>query len=212
MANKKNLRWVWILLVLALLSSLACCCGCAGLWHFLPDMLIAAFTEDSALKAPVVDPDPGAGPRLEGAFEAGGSVAITGEELVQLVEPWDDEEIYAFWVDVREDDNIEFVLSVYFDEVDRFVNLQTTFAIEMEHGWFTHLTVDELEISGWDVGQYVRGQELAEHANRSAADQRSQDPEVGRALDQIEHLWIADGAIRVELAEGGWQLWQGMGG
>jgi len=209
MANKKNFRWMLLLLVLALLGSLACCCGCAGLWHFLPDMLIAAFTEDSALKVPVVDPDPGVAPRLERDLDAGGEVSISGAEIVQLVEPWNDDELDAFWVDVRDDD-LDLVLSVYFDDIDRFLNLHATFALEIEHGWFTDFTVDDLEISSWDLGQYFSGEQLAEHANRSAADQRAQDPQVGLALDQIEHLWLEDGVIKVQLAPGGWQAWKGM--
>ncbi len=208
MANKKNFRWVLVLLVLAMLGSLACCCGCAGLWHFLPDMLIAAFTEEGPLKAPVVDPDPTVGPRLERTLAAGEPVAITGEDFVQLVEPWEDEELYAFWVDVRPDDNVELALSVYIADIDRFLNIQAVGAMEIEHGWFTSFTCEEAELSGWELGQYVRGEQLAEHANRSAADQRSQDPQVAEMLDQIEHLWIADGAVHLQLAPGGWETWK----
>ena len=210
MAQKKNRRWLLILLVLFALGSLACCCGCAGLWHFLPDMLIAAFTEDGPLQAPVVDPDTSVGPRLERSLEQGGVVAITGEQFVQLVEPWENEEIYAFWIDVRPDDNVDFALSVSFPEIDRYLNIKATGAMEIEHGWFTDFTIGEAELSGWDLGQYVQGQQLAEHANRSAADQRAQDPQVGLAMDQIEHLWIADGAVQLELAPGGWEVWKAM--
>ena len=206
--KKKGGRWLLILLVLVVLGSLACCCGCAGLWHFMPHMLVQTFTEDGPLKAPVVDPDPAVAPRLERAFEAGGPVAITGQEMVQLVEPWDDDEISTFWVDVDDEDRMEFALSVWFEEIDRFLNVQTTGTLEIEHGWFTDLTIDELEVSGWDLGQYVLGQQLAEHANRSAADQRAQDPHIADAMDQIDHLWIDDGALWIELAPGGWEAWE----
>ncbi len=212
MAKKKRLLWLWILLVLALMGSLAMCCGCGGLVYFLPDMLVQAFTESGPLKAPVTDPDPTVGPRLERAFEQGGTVRVTGEELVQLVEPWEEDEIYAFWIDVREDDNIDFALSVYFPELDRYLNLQTTGAFEIEHGWFTDFTCDTIELSGWDWSEYLWGQQLAEHANRSMADQRSQNPDVAPFMDQIDHLWIEDGAINIELAPGGWDVWESMHG
>ncbi len=210
MAQKKNRRWMLIILVLLLLGSLASCCGCAGLWHFLPGMLARAFTQATPVTAPTVDPDPSVGPRLERALETGGAVAVSGQDLVQLVKPWEEEEIHTFWVDVGPDDRLAFTLSVYFDEIDRYFNIQAQGGMEIEHGWFTDFTVDELEISGWDLGQYVTGQQLAEHANRSAADQRAQDPDVALAMDQIEHLWLQDGALQIELAAGGWEAWQGM--
>jgi hypothetical protein len=208
MAEKKRGCLLPLLLAVLVLGSLASCCGCAGLLHFLPDILARAFTEDSVLKAPVLDPDATVAPRIERALEAGGAVRVTGEDLVQLVEPWEEEELYAFWVEVNEDDEVELTLSVWFSEIDRYLNLQATWGMEIEHGWFTDFTVSELEISGWELGQYMRGQQLAEHANRSMADQRSQDPDVALVMDQIEHLWIQDGAIHLELAPGGWEAWQ----
>jgi hypothetical protein len=205
---KKRKPWLLIVLVLMLLSSLACCCGCAGLWHFLPDILVQAFTEEGPLKAPVVDPDPDAAVRLERALEAGGTVRVTGEEIVQLVEPWEEEELYAFWLHVDEQDQLEFVLSAHIAELDRYVNVQARGACEIEHGWFTGFTMDQLVVSGWDIGGYMAGEQLAQHANRSMADQRAQDPNVGLAMDQIERLWLEDGAIAIELAPGGWEVWK----
>lgn len=211
MAEKKKRGCLLpLLLALFVLGGLASCCGCAGLWLFLPDMLVRAFTEEGALKAPVVNPDASVAPRIERALELGGRLSVTGEDLVQLVEPWEEDELYAFWVEVNPDDSVALDLSAYIEDVDRFINLEATWSMEVEHGWFTDFTVDECEISGWDLGQYIRGQQLAEHANRSMADQRSQDPDVGRFMDQIEHLWIADGAIHLELVEDGWEVWQRM--
>ncbi len=201
---KRRGRPLLIVLVLLVALSMACCCGCAGFWHFLPDIFVAAFTEEGPLKAPVVDPDPEVGDRLERAFAAGGPVQVTGEEIVQLVEPWNEEELYAFWVDVRPDDTVDFALSVHFPEIDRFLNVQVQSGFEMERGWFTDFTVEEMKLGTWDLGQYVRGQQLAENANQSMANQRSQDPDVARALDQIDHLWLEDGALWVELAPDGW--------
>ncbi len=203
--KKKRGRWLLITLVLMVLLSMACCCGCAGFWHFLPQMAIAAFTEEGPLKTPVVDPDPGVGERLERAFQAGGPVRITGEEMVQLVEPWEDEELYALWVDVRPDDTVDFALSVHFDDIDRYLNLQMKGGFELEHGWFTDFTMEELQLGPWDIGQYTKGQQLADQANQSMANQRAQDPQVARSLDQIERVWIEDGAIWIELADGGWE-------
>ena len=145
----------------------------------------------------------GGGNRIE--IQSGGPVRITGEEIVQLVEPWEEEDLYAFWVDVRPDDTVDFALSAHFPEIDRFLNLTAQAGFEMEHGWFTDFTVEELKLGDWDLGQYTRGQQLAENANQSMANQRSQDPDVARALDQIDHLWIEDGAIWVELAPDGWE-------
>jgi hypothetical protein len=211
MAEKKK-RGCLLPLILAIfvLGGLASCCGCAGLWYALPGMLAHAFTEEGALKAPVVDPDSSVAPRIERALETTGTLRVNGVELVQVVEPWEEEELYAFWVEVHPDDSVELALSVYIEDLDRFINLQTRGSCEIEHGWFTDFTVDEVEVSGWDLGQYMRGQQLAEHANRSVADQRSQDPQVGQFMDQIDHLWIADGTINLELVPGGWEVWQGM--
>jgi hypothetical protein len=208
--KKKNRRWLLIMLVVAVLGSMACCCGCAGFWHFLPDMLVAAFTEEGPLKAPVVDPDPDVGPRLERAFADGEQVSVTGDELVQLVEPWEEEELYAFWVGVHPDDTVELALSVHIPDIDRFLNVQVRAGLAIEHGWFSHFVIDEMVVSGWDAGQYMRGEQLAEQANRSMADQRAQKPEVAMAMDQIEALWIADGAIHIQLEPGGYELIKGM--
>jgi hypothetical protein len=208
--KRKGSRILLIILALCVLGALASCCGCAGLWHFLPDMAIAAFTEDGPLKAPVVDPDPSVAPRLERALEAGGPVRLTGDDLVQLVEPWNEEDLFAFWVGVHGDDSVELDLSVWIEDIDRYLNLQVRGSCEIEHGWFTDFSVDQLEVSGWSFGQYMAGQQLAEHGNRSLADQRAQDPAVGLAMDQIEHLWVEDGAIHLELVPGGWDVWKAM--
>jgi hypothetical protein len=208
--KKKNRRWLLLILALMVLTSMACCCGCAGFWHFLPDMLVAAFTEEGPLKAPVVDPDPDVAVRLERAFSAGGEVVVTGEELVQLVAPWEEEELYAFWVQVHEDDTVELALSVHLADIDRFLNVQGRGGVEIAHGWFAHFTMDQLVVAGWDVGQYTRGQQLAEQANRSMADQRAQEPGLAEAMDQIERLWLEDGALHIQLEPGGYEVWKGM--
>lgn len=201
----KRRRWPLIVLVVFLLGFLACCCGCAGIWHFLPEIMVAAFTEGQPLTAPTVPPDPTIADRVQARFEAGGPVTITAEELVQLVDPSSEEQIDAFWIEIHPDDSAEIILSVGIDDQDKWFNLHSIFSFEMEHGWFTHFTVDDLVAGGWDLGQYMAHQELAQQANQSMANQRAQDPQVAATLDEVEHLWFEDGAMHVTLAEGGWE-------
>jgi len=206
----KRRRWPLILLALVLIGGLATCCGCGALWHFLPHIFIAAFTEEQPLTAPSTPSNPFIGDALEARFAAGGPVAITAEELVQLVDPGGDEHIDAFWVEIRPDDTVEVTLSVRLDEDDRWFNLHGSGSFEMDHGWFTHMGIDNLVAAGWDLGQYTAHQELAQQANQSLANQRSQDPNMAAAIDEIERLWVADGALHIQLAEGGYERFKAL--
>ncbi|MFH1469939.1 MAG: hypothetical protein ABIO70_36480 [Pseudomonadota bacterium] len=206
----KRRRWPLILLVLVLLGGLATCCGCAGLWHFFPDILIAAFTENQPLTAPTVASDPLVEDRLEQRFAAGGPVVISAEELMQLVDPQGEEQIDAFWLEIHPDDSVEVTLSVRLDDEDLWFNVHGVGSFELEHGWFTHMAIDDLVAGGWDLGQYMTRQELAQQANQSLANQRAQDPDMAAALDEVEHLWVEGGVLYVELAEGGYERFKAL--
>ncbi len=205
MGESKAGRWLLVSAVIMLLLCLGCCCGCAGFWHLLPDMLVAAFTEELPLEAPTVTPEPRAGERLERRFLLDEPVRISGQELVQLADPQGDDELHSFWVEFGPDGRAELVLSVWAEEFDGYFNLRTVGELELEHGWFTHMSFDELVVSGWDLGQYMAGEELAQHANRSLADQRAQNPEMSMVMDEIERIYVDGDALVVELAPGGYQ-------
>lgn len=200
-------KWLLFAALALLLGTSAFCCGGVLMLDRLPGFLFGLVTEEQPLAVAEVPPDDGAEQRLVERFEAGGPVEITGAELVQLVDSAHDPSLVAFWVGIEDGTaTIDASFRPPDDTLpEGYVNLHAVGTMKVEQGWFTHVGVDELTLSTWDLGQYVRGQELAPNANQSLANERAKDPNVALAFDQIERLETEGDHIVIELTPDGWQ-------
>lgn len=200
-------RFLLIVLVVLLVLSAACCCGGFFFLRSLPSILLDLVTEDQPLSLAEVPRKPNMDKKLGERFEAGGPVHITGEELVQLVDPQKSDVVDAFMVEIEGDKaTVDMSLHVEGEGLtEGYVNIHATGAATIEHGWFTHLVFDDLKVASYDLGQYIAGQDLSTNANQSLANSRADNPEAAVVLDEIEHLEFADGELVVELQEGGWE-------
>lgn len=215
MANRKGGvgRWLLIAFACLLLATVICCCSGGVLLYMSPSLLLNAMVEDEPLTAPTIDARSGMKAKLVKRFKAGGVVTIPCSEMVEMVDPVGSEDIDVFWVECS-GDRAEVTFSVLLDDPDApaegYINIHAEGGLTMEHGWFTNLEIDTFDLGPWELGEYTAGQDMSADANRSLADQRSQDPQVGVALDQIERLEFVNGALEVELVEGGWDVLEGM--
>jgi len=216
MAKRKSSAGRWLLIAFScmLLATVICCCSGAVLIYMSPSLLLNWIVEDEPLTAPTIESSPNIQAKLNKRFKAGGVVTVQCSELVELADPAGSEDIDVFWLECT-DDQADLTLSVHLDDPDApaqgYLNFRARGALTMEHGWFTHLELDILDVGPWELGEYMVGQEMSPDANRSLADQRAQDPKMGQALDQIERLEFTNGALEVELVEGGWEVLRGMG-
>lgn len=76
-------------------------------------------------------------------------------------------------------------------------NLHARGSLTMEKGWCTAASIEELDVSGWELGPMVAGEEaqLVRSLNQSLANQRAEDPEIGDKLDAIERFTVEGDAV-----------------
>lgn len=205
MAERRRGGCFLLFLAVMIFSTFICCCGCAGLFQALPELFLEALTVQDPLVVPQVDPAPDLKADLARRFGTDEPVYLSGEELVQLVDPGHSPNVKAFWIDFDAADHILVDVSWRVPETASFVNVHAAAQVRLEHGWFTLLRFDALRVGAWDIGQHIAGREMASDANRSLADQRSKDSDMAVVLDQVESLYVQDGRLRVDLVEGGWE-------
>lgn len=190
------------------LASAVLCCGCGGVLSLLlPSMARSWLLEDHPLPGPTTEPDPAASAATAlkacTAIAAGQEVQLTPDEVARWVVGDGSAELTVLRIGAT-GPQASLDLSVATDDNPTlWFNLQMVGSLELDHGWFTSLRTDSIVISGHDLSAYVAGQELAVQANQSLANQRAGNPDVGPALDSVEHVAIADGAFVVKLAPDG---------
>lgn len=179
------------------------CCGCGGVGVLVaPNLMVGMvtwfFLEDAPLGPPPARVDPAAKDLLLYAAcvdllaDRPGRVdpAILVDVLAQ------DEPNLAHLAITSAGDDVGMTMS--FGNADEgYVNVAGHGAFVIEHGWFTDLRIDQLTISGWELGPYVAGQQLAENANQNLADTRSKDPQFAATLDAFDRIGVAGGQLEV---------------
>lgn len=220
MPEKKKSNKLTVILgclgLLILLSLLACCGGGAALFLVGPGLLVGLVVSDEPLPVQVVKWDEGRVEMLEDQLAAemlsDRTIELTGDELTQLVISEDTGQMVAFRIDIDDQERGVLDMSVQLDPSQpQYFNMHTVGDFEIEDGWFTDFTVDTLDIGKFDIGQYVAGQQLKDNVNQSLAQQRVQDPEVGKAFDMIELLTIENGQFVLTLSDEGVQQLQADG-
>lgn len=184
------------------------CCGCGGaLSLLLPGMARSWLLEDHPLPGPTTEPDAAASAATAlqacTAFAAGQEVHLTPDEVARWVVGDGSADLTVLRIGAT-GPQASLDLSVATDDSPTlWFNLQMVGSLELDHGWFTSLRTDSIVISGHDLSAYVAGQDLAVQANQSLANQRAGNPDVGPALDSVEHVAIADGAFVIKLTPDG---------
>jgi len=209
MAEKKGKALTIVLgclVLLILLCVVVCCGGGALLFVAGPGMLAGLVVSDEPLDVQTIKWDEA---RVEVLAERVAqdaaddrSIELTAEELTQFVLSEADEAIVAFRIDIDDSDRAVFDLSIQPDlSQPQYINLHAVSGFTIEDAWFTHFQVDELAVGRFDVGKYVAGQELKDNVNQSLAQQRVQDPDIGKTFDMIEYLGIEEDRFVLTLSE-----------
>ncbi len=192
------------------LASAVICCGCSGvLVAMMPSLAGNWILQDHPLPGPTTKPDPAASAatmvKACTAFAAGEQVSLTPEELSRAALGSGSPSITVLEVGA-DGDTARLALSVEVDDeggAARWFNLQMAGTFAVDHGWFTSLRTDTVQVADHDLSPYLRGQDLAVQANQSLANQRIQNPDIGDALDSVEHMEVKDGNFLVKLAPNG---------
>lgn len=192
--------------VLLLLGSFALMCGgsivlAVVLFLFGPSMLWSWFSEDQPLAVAPVDRSPEAvaaiDQRVSDALASPERrVVLTGPELTAWLMPTVEAELPVFRLDVDAKDRAVLDLSFQPDPaVQEYVNVHMVGAFELDGGWATSATIDELVVGPMDLGPYLAGQDLTGDVNQNLAKQRAQEPEFDAALKQVDRLSIEGGTF-----------------
>jgi hypothetical protein len=64
--------------------------------------------------------------------------------------------------------------------VAEYVNVHAVGRFQIEHGWFTAMSLDEIRVAGFDLAPYVVGQDLTMNANQSLAQQRAENDDLSK--------------------------------
>lgn len=205
MANGGSSAGGWLLKGLgcmALLTLLCCGLGLA-LLMLSPGLLAGFFLADQPLPLETTERKP-----LIGAVERTAACAAllgTGRASLppETVARWLVEDADPGLTVLRFDAEGEegaLAVSIATDESPpRYLNVQLDAAFTMQRGWFTDLRLSRLVLRDHDWSGFLAGQQLAEHANRSLADQRAQDVDLGPSLDSVRLMKIEDGELVLEL-------------
>lgn len=216
MATKKGKALTVVLgclVLLILLCVVVCCGGGALLFIAGPGMLAGLVVSDEPLDVQTVKWDEERVDQLAERVNRDATddrtIELSGGELTQFVLSEAEEELVAFRIDIDDQDRASFDVSLQPDmSQPQYINLHAVAGFAIEDGWFTHFQVDELQVGKFDVGKYVAGQELKDNVNQSLAQQRVQDPDVGKTFDMLEYLGIEDGQFVLTLSEEGLQQLQ----
>lgn len=200
-------RWLLGCFGLLAVSTVLCCCGGFITLRFFPMVFLSFLVEDQPLAGAVPEPAPVA-TKLERALQCvslvtTGSARISPEAMTRILVREREPKLRVLQLGA-EGDEASLDLSVATDETPaRYFNLSLQGSFTLEQGWFTDLRFSRAVVSGHDLSRWLVGQQLAQQANQSMANQRSQNPDVGPTLDSIERFTVSDGAFQVSLASGG---------
>ena len=210
MAEGSRTRWLTGCLgCLGLLALLCCCGGGIATWQ-MPAIFVALFTDDAPLPIQGVTPDPVRAAQVKagvcGALAREGQTSIAAEDLALLALGEGNRDISA----LRMDPSGEGLLfQAAFDTQGKgYVNVIFGGSFALERGWFTDVRIDHANLSSWDLAPYMRGQQLAQNANQSLANQKSQDPSLQGELDRFEKVWTEGGTLHLKMAPGGLDGWR----
>jgi hypothetical protein len=202
MANKKGAGCgVLVLgtLVLSVGATALCCGGGVVLLWLSPRMFLEMMVEPQPLAVAMPAPDPVAAEasraRICGDILAVRPTTVSGDELTQFGLEGAIPELKVFRAQIAGDD-LTMDVSVEL-EPGQYINLHGKGGFTMDHGWFTDSTFDEATFSGWDLGGYVVGQQLAPDMNRSLANERAKTPELGPLLDAWDTVAVRGGVIEL---------------
>lgn len=219
MARSKATTAVLGCLGITVAGTAVTCCG-GGLVLtivalFFPSMMLGMMTEPQplAVTVPPADPVRSAEARRqisEAMVDPTKTAHVAPQDLVN--ELWTDHTkvpVASMQVDAQQ--ALVMDLSVQLDP-GSYLNFHArtpTFVIS--HGWFDQLTCDELVLSGWNMSDMMKGQDLAMNVNRSLADQRRDSPDLDAFLKTIASLKLANGGFDVQFEPGtvpppGWEL------
>ncbi len=209
MAEKKASKWfIGGCIVFVLVGFFACCGGAAALLIGGPQILIGLVLDKEPLDVEPVSWSPAEVEALEDRLAVEmletRTIQLTGRELTQLVLSGEDTDLAVFRIDIDEQQRAVLDLSIETEDAKpRYINIHGVGDFTLENGWFTELTVDEMDIGSFDLGQYIAGQDITDDANQNLAQQRVQDPTLGETLDSVELLTIEDGQFKLVMTQEG---------
>ncbi len=185
--------------------ALACgCCGTAGLFVAGPELILWAMFDDHAIPGRnMANPPMTAAERQAFADDAAdGTVEMSPEQLLRMSTDGVGPEVEVLELAVDAEDQLRLDVSIH-SSADRWLNIHSVADVEIDGGRVTRLVIDELEIGRYDLGQYMRGQNVAAQTQQELDERAAVDPELAARLAALQKVRIEGGKIVVELTPGG---------
>lgn len=186
---------------IVLCSAVLCCITFFVMVVFMPAKLLGMFVSNEPLD--IVQPAPWSEEEVNSLMErvgvsmqAGESVSLTGEEITQLMGS-KDPNMEVFSINATEDDMAVVDLS-YKMEGGKYMNVHVVGDIEISDGSFSKFLVEELTVGSFDIGQLLKGKDMAADIN---TDMQS-DPSTENPIKDIEYFGIVDGVFQIKLSPG----------
>lgn len=179
---------------LAGLGATLCCGGGVLTVGYAPEIAMALATSDHPLDVPVTPADPARQEALElsvaQALDRTGTVRITPEELNVLLADERPGQVHF----TAQGDTIGVLASVPVEE-GAWLNVDASGRFELEHGYARSMSFERLVLSDWDVGPFLRGEDVSQHFNQRVVELRAGDPILAQYLDATDRVTVEGGAL-----------------
>lgn len=136
---------------------------------------------------------------IKDELESEGETSISGDELTQLFIKGSENDDVKFQTTINSDDKAQLDLS--FKSGEKFLNVSSVVDFEVRDGKFSTLTIDELKVGKFDLGRFLKGQDLAANINENLS--TNENEELSKFLSYFEELYIEDGKFVLILSPEG---------
>jgi hypothetical protein len=205
--QKKSKTGLWIVGCLVAII-LVICCACAsviGLGIFAPTALLMQFVSNEPITTNLDKWNESQILALQEKVGVGlmsdSSLTLSPEEVTQLFMMGSaDEGIVGFEFDVTSDDKAQLLLSLEIPSEEsggktQYLNIDLEGDVEINNGKFTKLVIDKLKLGKFNVGTFLKGQDLATNA------QSSMEEEGTNPIEGIDYLAIKNGMVEIKVNE-----------
>lgn len=131
--------------------------------------------------------------KVSASVANGEPITLTAEELTQYFKSEGDDTT-KIRLDITSDDKVEGTIVSQLEE-GKYLNIHFIGNLEIQNGMFTTMLVDELKIGSFDLGSFLKGQDLSTNVNQNI----QQDPDASKTFENVESLKIQDGKVIIQL-------------
>ena len=189
--------------VVSIVGLFACCIATFCLLSLAPTYFMQMFVSDAPLDIEVSEKWSESEistlkVRLESELASGEPVTVTAEEVTQLVIE-EENEVELFKIAINQSNQTVVYMSFEAEEgTGQYINIFAVADIEIEDGEFRDILVEELTIGDFDMGVFLKGQDLSYDVNadiqRNAIQNGQENP-----IEFIKYFAVEDGEFKIEV-------------